>query len=732
MFTVFRPFVVRAAAAICLSSLLLPVLTVRAEDVRETTSLKFAPADAAFYLTSLRNKEVFDAFLATNAYQKLKNMPLVVFGLSMLEGQWNNENNRELQQVKLFFEEEENKELLSVVGDLFSHEVFFFSDASFVAIAKTAQDIQRQMNKLQYAAIGGGNPEDFQQKLGELISSRLQELKTPNLLVGFKVTNGDATARQLNRLESLLRELCEREEELAPLKQRISREKIAGGNFLVLRLDGTLIPWDRLPEGDDESKKAMREKLKEIISKLKVTISLGVKDGYLVLAIGDSNDFLKTLGQGELLASRKEFAPLAKHADKRITSIAYVSQAAGEQLNSVAGQIDDAVSLVEGLLKMPQAEIDDAVRRDLSADIKQLGEEIKRFVPKPGAVVGFNFMTDQGWEGLAYSWAENKSLDGSQKLTILDHVGGDTIGFVASRGKYSPDSYDWVVKWVKKAWDYGERIGLPRASDEDRKKFEQVRDQMLPLVKRFDLATREFLLPAGKDGQGALVLDARARSKQWLKVMPAASRGLPMFELGAVYTITDPQLVKQAATEYFQIAQDVLVEVRKLDENANVPDFTLPQPDDSEIDGGTLYSYTIPEEAGVDPQIAPNAALTQNTLVLSALPEFTKRLVKATPPPAIGPLANLDRPLATASYFNMAKFLDTLSPWINFGLRSASKAAQEEEGSNPAIGVGLQMAVGNLQPILELLKCMKETASVSYFEDGALVTHSVTVLQDAP
>ena len=51
------------------------------------TSLKLIPADAAFYSSMLRNREQIDAFLHSNAWEKLKSMPSVQMGLAMFNAQ---------------------------------------------------------------------------------------------------------------------------------------------------------------------------------------------------------------------------------------------------------------------------------------------------------------------------------------------------------------------------------------------------------------------------------------------------------------------------------------------------------------------------------------------------------------------------------------------------------------------------------------------------------------------
>jgi len=50
-----------------------------------------------------------------------------------------------------------------------------------------------------------------------------------------------------------------------------------------------------------------------------------------------------------------------------------------------------------------------------------------------------------------------------------------------------------------------------------------------------------------------------------------------------------------------------------------------------QIAGGSLYSYTLPDQWGVDKKIVPNAGLSNNVAVISLSTAQTDRLLKETP-----------------------------------------------------------------------------------------------------
>lgn len=716
----FSPLLMVAIGVSCTSPFFSGFLP--ADELRESTSLKYVPADASFYGACLRNREQFETFVASDAYTKLRNLPLVNFGLSMWEGQWQSPTHDTLRTVKELWEKDENQKLVRVVLDAVSQEVFMYGDANCADAMRLAQEFQRVARATQIrAAREGDSDKNTEEAVLKAFLEKMAKVKTPSTIIGFRLSDAQAAESQIARLEERLKELFAQKDELQPLRERLTREPLGGSSFLTLSLDGTLIPWDQLPE---DSPLKDDEEVQAVLSKLKLTVSLGIKDGYLLLAMGESNAHIQKMGEGKLLFDRPELAVVRTHADQRIVNVGYASRDLLEQANSSAGQIDDLVTTAESLL--PLAGLEEEVTEGLLKDLRQFATELKKFLPKPGAMVGVSFATDRGYEGFTYDWGENKMLDGSRKLDILDHVGSDPVAFVAARSQYAPEDYDWFVKWLGRAWHHFAAVAVPRLSDEERQRFEQIRERAIPLLERLDQATRDDLIPALKDGQAALVVEAKARSKQWHRELPSTRVALPMIEVATVCGVSDPAAFKRAATEYLAVLQAALDAAHELSED-KVPKIELPTPTHEKLDLGDLYSYVLPDSLGLDPQVSPSLGLSQDTLVLSAFPEQTKRLLQDVPVKRTGPFAATDRPLAAASYYHVPRFMDAISPWINYSVRIAGQVGGED---NPEARVGAQMVAGNVIPIIEFLKCCGEYMSVTYLEEGAIVTHSTTFFRE--
>ena len=123
----------------------------------------------------------------------------------------------------------------------------------------------------------------------------------------------------------------------------------------------------------------------------------------------------------------------------------------------------------------------------------------------------------------------------------------------------------------------------------------------------------------------------------------------------------------------------------------------------------------------------PNAGLSSSVMVSSLLPRFTARLLTDTPLQGQGPLANTDRPLASAGQLDFARLLQALEPWIDYGLQLGLGMAEDQPGDGPMGGIPQQV-----HDVLDVLQCFRGVSSVTYLEGNAMVTHSQCRFQDLP
>ena len=86
----------------------------------------------------------------------------------------------------------------------------------------------------------------------------------------------------------------------------LQRDQIAGHEFLTLRLDGSMIPWDKIREdAEGDISEEQFNTIRDAISKQTLVVALGVVDEFVLLSVGDSTDHLEKMGQGSSLADSR-------------------------------------------------------------------------------------------------------------------------------------------------------------------------------------------------------------------------------------------------------------------------------------------------------------------------------------------------------------------------------------------------------------------------------------------
>ncbi len=690
------------------------------------TSLPLIPADAAFYSTGLRYKEQLDLFLKSKAFASLRDMPTVRLGMGLLQQQWSDPDGK-LKPVRDFVEQPENQELLALLGDAFSNEIFLYGGHTWGDFTELMLQIQGGMRygPAMMQATGKAKNLDPGKVQGMVVLNVLNQnqdlIKVPDLIIGFRLSDTKKAENQLKRLEMLLGQL---QDQAPPLKGRVKRTKVGDGNFLTLNLDAEMIPWDQVNLKELEQKPGEYDKLIKKLRGLKLTISLGVQGKYLLLGVGPSAEHLAALGgPGKKLIDRPELKPLEKAAGKKLTSIGYASKAFRAKANTNKKDFDGLADMAKGLL--PEAGLPEAKQKQIAKDIDGLVADLKKFIPDQGAELSFAFMTDGGYESYTYDHGTFNQLDSSKPLTLLDHVGGNPILAFAGRSKNSGQAYAFLTKWVKVAFAHGEDIFVEKLDKEEKEKYQEARKALLPLVSRLDEITGQLLLPALADEQTAFVIDAKWSSKQWHQAMPAADKPLPMLELGLVVGVSDADKLRKAMSDYRTTANEMIAAVRRLvPEKEKFPEFAIPEPQTQKTQAGELYYWPLPAEWGLDKRVAPTLGVSKTVGVVTPSQEMAERLLtrKKLVLPPNSPLADARRPLAGAFYCNFPGFVEALTPWVDFALEKAELP--------PGAPIDKESLGKQVHTLLDVLKCYRGTTSATYLEGGVLVTHSQSVFQD--
>jgi hypothetical protein len=633
-------------------------------------SLKLIPANAAFYRAMLRNREKFDAIANSRAWAKFKS---TLPSRQELDNALANNPIAAIVagQVLGFFQLPENQELIQLLADMVSHEVFIYGGET------------------------SGEPH-----------------KIPDLIIGFKLSKTETAESQLKRLESLLKDI---------LHERFKKAKLRGSDFLTVRIDGSTIPWDENPFlGGDQFADIVKA-----LKNLKVTISLGVSDGYLLLAIGESTSGVEKFGTGSLLVNKPELKVLERHADRKLASISYVSQASKTLLSGAfVERVGNAFLQANEMLKW--TDLTNEQRERIRKDLGELAKDIDSPVSAIGPTVSCSFLTERGIEAFTYNSSESTRLDGTKPLSLLDHVGGSPLVAVVGRSRYTAERFQMVQKWLKKMPGYVDDFLVPRLEGDQKELVQRTAKIAGPLLERLGKATETMLLPALADGQGGLVLDSKIASKQWSKTMPASDQPLPLLEPALVVSVSDPALLKKASHEFRLIANDAIAKLHEA-EPQKIPDFQFPEPQTGKLKNGDCYFYRLPAEWGLDEMLVPTAGLSENVAVVAVSQGHAERLLANTPLKTEGgPLADLQKPMAMVIYCHCGALVKMLGPWADYGARrEAERIGDDDDAKKQA-----EKRHRNVIALLEALQAFRTYSSSTYLEGKITVTHSELVIRD--
>ncbi|HEX3998192.1 MAG TPA: hypothetical protein VHX65_06560 [Pirellulales bacterium] len=698
-------------------------------------ALDWVPADAAVFSSTMRLKEQVEIVANSKAWAKFKEIPVIQESWSMLQLYYSmgaTEFNQTLQKP-------ENQQLIDMLLDLFSNEISWYADQQTIDLIGLAEDSYNAAayNPSAFEPHGGANSEQAPKAMVRAIinklSAHLDKLKIPTIVLAFKHSDAARVKTQLARLEKAVNDAIAAEPN-SDLKGRFQRSKIGGDDYLTLKLDGKMVPWNEaLSQAKDYEEKPGQ--LKQIVDRLKqleMMISIGVRGDYLLIALTPSAAPLAALGSGPRMVEREEFQPLYKLADKRLVGIGFESKEAAIAMGS-HDSLDNLMQMALGAASASGMAAD--VQARLRSDLTSLKKDLRSLMPAPGASLSSSVLTERGYDCYAYSWAVNPRLDGSKPLDIMEHLGGTPLVAILGRTKTLPEDYPMSVKWLTKAQSYFEELALPTLTTEQKREYHEWMEFAKPLLARLNNANIAMLQPALADGQHAFVWDAKIISRRWFNGMPQDSV-LPMFEPALVWGVSDADLLKKGIGEYRAVADEIVAKIKQKEPNALAPGFKIPDAQVREVRSGTIYSYPLPRELGVDGQLAPGAGLGKHVAVLTLSPEHTAELLSPTPFEAEGPAGDMKRPLASASFVDCAGLVEASTPWIEYVVRLVYAKTHEGEGASLKFDKNepeqLKKTLAQVRSGLEILKVLRTVSSATYVEGKAVVTHTEVHIRDLP
>ncbi len=163
------------------------------------------------------------------------------------------------------------------------------------------------------------------------------------------------------------------------------------------------------------------------------------------------------------------------------------------------------------------------------------------------------------------------------------------------------------------------------------------------------------------------------------------------------------------------------------------PGYRVPDPKTREVSGGTVYSYELPADAGLDPQIQPAAGLSKTVAVISLSQRQAERILEQLPLQSelIASRTNLGSVLV----FDFASLVDAVRPWVEYGVKYGIVGTHSGADFNEKLKAiendpQVKFVLGDIRTAAEILKCLRGSTSITYLENGVTVTKSVTRIED--
>ena len=694
-------------------------ITSAAEPSLPLGALTKVPASAESYGASLRLAESIELIGKTRAWNLIWNHPLIQAQRQQVLAEAK-EKGSAWTPILEFFQQRENQPLPALLADALGQEVVIYfgsGSADFLSL------IQEVIGSLQYGprlakVLGDSEAGELRSRIRFVLATLAENpnrLTLPSMVLALKLSKPEQVAQQLRRLDPVL-EAALKETALAGRSRRVT---IAGDSFLTLTIDGSLLPKEVLDLRPYEDHKGEFAELAKLLPKLTASVAFGVRDGYLLFSVGRSPEHLAEFGgPGPKLATVPEIQKLARYAEagQPVIGLTYTSS---KWLGKIGLTSDDLSGLVE-LFKMilVNAELPDDLEGKIEADIEAFLKSMARHVVVPGAYTSITLRTPTGWE--TFSHDHTLVTTPAQKpLTILNHVGGHPLLFVAGRSRTTVADYQEMARWLGIFGGHLESV-IALKSPNAEEALTIYRQDVKPLLQRLGTIIETLLLPALADGQMAVVVDAKWSSEKWHAALPPLGRALPLPELGLVLGVSDAEKFAEAFKQFRLLINRVYATMQKHDKDGELKDWELPRPQIEKAGTNRYAFYPVPEQLGLDRQFQPTAGLSPSLAVLTLSRQHTNRLLKSTPLAVSDrPFANRSRMLESALHFNWAGWMGMLTPWSEVAEALAG-------GGNPEVVATLANQVRSL------LGVFRSYSSVTYHEGGITVTHSETVLQDIP
>jgi hypothetical protein len=201
-----------------------------------------------------------------------------------------------------------------------------------------------------------------------------------------------------------------------------------------------------------------------------------------------------------------------------------------------------------------------------------------------------------------------------------------------------------------------------------------------------------------------------------------------------VLSLDDSTLFREGLSDVFALSDKLLSVIREIDEDAIPSEYRIPDPEEQDTPGGSIWSFALPE-SGLDEQIQLSIGVGKEAAVFSLVPDQAKRLLKSTPLTLKG---DVSMNLAAAAILDWVAFANVIEPWVNYVIRCGG-VMQDKGSLDPDSTIGpdseteeVTDALDQLTTIVDVVRCLKSATAKTVIEGDATVTRWQNRIEDLP
>jgi hypothetical protein len=292
-----------------------------------------------------------------------------------------------------------------------------------------------------------------------------------------------------------------------------------------------------------------------------------------------------------------------------------------------------------------------------------------------------------------------KTMDGSKPLELANHVGPDTVAFMASRSSTLTKQYEFVSKWSAKAFDIVQQLGKEKFIEGMAKSIEKnpkdldgtpeenatrLVENILSRVERvftkFDTVTRKRLCPTIEGQEMGIFVDMVRGPETWCADMkPSAdplALPLPAFVIGH----SDSERLIEAGARYLDVINEALVSARETivelasEEELEDAFFKLPAPERLEEGNDVSFRWSmLVDNFQADESLRTGTRVSENWLVMNFHDGQAKRLTKPSSQNDLFGPAKTTETSALLAFMDNRVLMENTREWVDYGASFADE-----------------------------------------------------------